>query len=741
MRKTITIATFVALGAATVGVKAVQTVPFATGNPNMKGSDTLKEITQDLITANALNLIYDGTGSSNGQSAVVSTSTATTAAQVLQTIAPMSRMLNNGASLCTTTTANLPKAEGIAFALDGVSVVAADANTAACSNEGETCTPDGTGLKVSGSNDWRETLRLIYAGMPTSAGNTIANRDCNSTARRTLVDNWSNLFQNSCAGCADSNPDSATTEPGLRHAFRRDEESGTTDVFLTLLNLPTINFSQGSTGTSYERAAANSVFCNVKRATDNYRIPFGAQPHPLPSGQTSGDPDPANPDFTWDDNANPGLPLVAPFYPEFQDMDPIRRKCAGTNDIATNGTVAVAPTEEVCGPQGPGGGTLGLVLPINPPPSEASGISAYPTNFCSRNRFRLGDAPRNRLNQPVTCPNGDSPLGQQCLYPVRDTGDGLHWDFACINGRNNVPSTRFSSKALVPRAPFGTSTTSDGRVYNLFPHVGVFDDTVASQASGVGAFRTISRPNPSSPLNKVDARIAGAFYRIHVNRSLNTTDATLDTCRKDSATDQLGCLAKASPCSFSYAGGEATALNTGTRALRVNQIPAAERCIQNLEVHRAGEAIYPMSRLLFVNSYRGFSNLVAAAPFNESDAAPGDTELRLVRAFASISDAKVRQYGFVPLVNDPICADLNEATVCPTQSGGVNVNACNTAHLAGLKSCENSDTLSGAAVAGYGPSCAACGNGQLDAGEICDDGNLVAEAIGIGCKPDCSGTN
>src|SRR5687768_4759603 len=100
MRKTIALATFVALGAATVGVRALPTVPLITGNANMRGSDTLKEITQNLITTNGLTIVYDGTGSSNGQQALVATSTATTEAQVQQTVAPMSRMLNSSANLC-----------------------------------------------------------------------------------------------------------------------------------------------------------------------------------------------------------------------------------------------------------------------------------------------------------------------------------------------------------------------------------------------------------------------------------------------------------------------------------------------------------------------------------------------------------------------------------------------------------------------------------------------------------------
>ena len=63
------------------------------------------------------------------------------------------------------------------------------------------------------------------------ARSPIAEKDCASEVRTTLINTWGNMFQ---GGCTNSN----CTQ--LKHAFRRDDVSGTTDTFLELLALPAI---------------------------------------------------------------------------------------------------------------------------------------------------------------------------------------------------------------------------------------------------------------------------------------------------------------------------------------------------------------------------------------------------------------------------------------------------------------------------------------------------------------------
>lgn len=173
MRTTIATAAFAALAAGTLGVSAKDTVP------NMAGSETLKDMTRDVLVecgANCANLVYLGGGSAVGE-ANLSSGT--------QSVAPMARPLNGTSGICEF--GQPEKTEGIVFALDGVAVVAQQTN--ACNSAAQ-----GLQFDPAVGNSWRDVSRLIYAGMPAAAGSNILLRDCNSAARRALVDNWNDIF-------------------------------------------------------------------------------------------------------------------------------------------------------------------------------------------------------------------------------------------------------------------------------------------------------------------------------------------------------------------------------------------------------------------------------------------------------------------------------------------------------------------------------------------------------------------
>jgi hypothetical protein len=125
----------------------------------------------------------------------------------------MSRALTSGIcdTVGTTGGPSTRTTESLVFALDSADIVA---NTAtACNTSGQGLRRDvaATGAPTA----WRDVLRLLYAGMPAGASTDILQRDCNSSARRSLVNNWDDLFEGSCTSCNDSNPDSGVTEPGL----------------------------------------------------------------------------------------------------------------------------------------------------------------------------------------------------------------------------------------------------------------------------------------------------------------------------------------------------------------------------------------------------------------------------------------------------------------------------------------------------------------------------------------------
>ena len=275
MRSSIAMATFMALAAGTVGAGAIDSVP------HMVGSDTLKNLTlQVLSSCTALHTLgdpitYDGTGSGSGENAMKIVDATRT-----QLIAPMSRAM--GTAICSVAGATRAGAEGMVVALDGVAVIV---NNTTVGAEGI----DYPGVAADPANQWRTVLRLIYMGMDPAVGTNVFARDCNSDARKAIVNNWDNVFHGTVTSCTDSHPSvpgagangydqaNAIVEPGVRHAFRRDDESGTTDVFLAQLSLSGVNFAQAApTGSTAAQAAvyrslAGSPFCNNKRPEDDWQ--------------------------------------------------------------------------------------------------------------------------------------------------------------------------------------------------------------------------------------------------------------------------------------------------------------------------------------------------------------------------------------------------------------------------------------------------------------------------------------
>jgi hypothetical protein len=486
------------------------------------------------------------------------------------------------------TTKDASKAEGLAFALDGLSIVMSTASAGPCNSGAADCnaaTDPNSGLASTRAvthsggtytfTNWTDVLRVVYGGLLFAAGNNITTRDCNSSVRQAVVGSWNNLFQVDCAG---------TTCTQLAHAFRRDDESGTTDVFLAVLNLPSLNLQTGV-----------STFCNVIQPV----------------------------------SAGPNRP---PYFPEFQDNDPVRRPCVGTGNlpVTPGGEPPSAPTEQVCSKDG----TLGVVIPINPPPVRATQAPLpYPLNYCARGRFNLGRAPRISASASDRCPNGDIPvLGNQCLVPV-DVNDSRQ----CINGRNNLPPLRLD--------PVGANAV-DGRVYNL--HTRKAD----------GTYQTIRRPGTAAG-TVVEAELVGSFYRIHATRTALAAPSTTGICREPDATLQLGCVAQANPCSMAYAGREATTI-AGTIAAKLAALEPTTDCVRNL-ITGAG-APYPFSRKLYLNSMVGFESVTGQ-------------ELALAGCFANeaLVNPIVSANGFITLGQDVFCEDFPENT-CPGQTS--TNNAC-----------------------------------------------------------------
>jgi parallel beta-helix repeat protein len=414
----------------------------------------------------------------------------------------------------------------------------------------------GTGLAYSGSSvfasgaqqDWRYVLALLYGGLDLSTGVV----DCGQASRQTLVSSWANLFQNGCANadgvCGDSAHGGA-----LWHAFRLDDSSGASAVFAAALGLSPTPSAGAANG------FGASPFCNAinwDATSANANCTMGA--HNQWTGPGGVD-DPAStttpkhrrpPPGTWGDSPDPSQgALGADVLPtSFQDNDPIRRPCLGG---ATNAPLRSG--EEVCNIEG----TLGLVIPI-PDSSflatQTASLTQYPTNAC--NTFLFGKGPTvftcavrgSGTHHSGACPNGDALIAGGCLIPV----DAIGGTSQCVATKATVP-------ALESRSVGG----ADGRAYNVHMR----DGTVVEPTMGY-AQKQITGPSGTISLDFV-----GGYGRIHQVETVFTTGAVAPVpCHRSAATDQIGCLVQADPCSIAYAGdGARTDITGGADALRVAQ--------------------------------------------------------------------------------------------------------------------------------------------------------------------------
>lgn len=639
MKKTLAGALFVALGAAATGAGALD-------NINLLGSDTLKPLTIQVLAAcpNAAGLTYSGTGSGAGEGAVRNGT---------QTVAPMSRFLAAGNTCAFSATPT--EAEALQVGLDALSIVVSSQHRTSCDPDspptGAACTKDvETGLRYSNGttpltcqsngasvtiNDWRAVLRLIYFGLtPADVDSTLYlnERDCNDPCRVELVSTWGKLFQNACSGgdCTQ-----------LRHAFRRDENSGTTDAFRDLLGV--------RVGPDYVADGNKGFpFCN------EFDTGAGTTANPA-GGPATRDVAPACAPITIAGTAtgNGGLP-PRPYFDLYQDADPIRRAVIGTGNLALDLKTPppVAPTEQVASSRG----DLGLVLPISVPPLSGTVTnaerharigtvdragSAVPTQYCTRGFFKFGAAPSiAALVTPPTgsnctaggpgyglCPNGDVPKGGcfdnvshvviggtgLCPYPVFDADGAANTtndqDFRCINGANNRPTISTGVNQMDPAIKAACIVTAfDGRVYNLHPHNSSGGAYVTQPYSYSGAF--------TPPVTASGARqVVGAFYRLHETRTAVSGFSGCvgdNCCGLDDSTDQIGCLVGANPCSIGFAGenslnqevatlpdaGGATAPRTVFGA-SIDGKEKAQACVLN--------GSYPLSRFLWLSTMIGYN--------------------------------------------------------------------------------------------------------------------------------------
>lgn len=459
-------------------------------------------------------------------------------------------------------------------------------------------------------------------GDPAVVGTRNAGRvNCMNPVRVFLANNYGSIFGDLGTPHTCRNGTCTT----LRHAFRRDDLSGTTDTFTGLVGLPGIaNPTRAFNNNSpqADRQAAANPFCNagerpmnkgdsdyldldpIRRAVD----------HQFVGGIRSGLEQVSefdSPTFGGNNNDATCNALVGGSVKIPQDRastiqpgiwpDPnIPNSTALLQaDLGSNGTGGVLRTTSTrtC---------LGLVVPVT-----------LPANFSTATQAFFGDASGNPVacdivaedgvsnavaavimdtqhSATALCPNGTP---QPCLLPYKfdPAVPTTHHNFNCISDQLN---------------PNVVGGYQDRRVFNLHP------------IDVNGHYVRDNYLNPAIPTTSLSAarqaRVVSAYYRLHTTTTTNLHNSvpTGGPCRLFSSTAQIGCLVKANTCSIGFAGREAAddlsipGTVAQNLAFMIEGVRPTTANIQNL-VTGAG-TVYPISRALWLNSIGGFSGASAA---------------------------------------------------------------------------------------------------------------------------------
>ena len=136
-------------------------------------------------------------------------------------------------------------------------------------------------------------------------------------------------------------------------------------------------------------------------------------------------------------------------------------------------------------------------------------------------------------------------------------------------------------------------------------------------------------------LDEVGNDMMNAFYNIH---AYGTISDYVAPCNMDNSTDQIACLAVASPCSLGFAGMGANTAVPSAEAMKVSGIEATIPNIVSFD--------YPLTRYLWINSLVGFSS----AESNQSDL--GACYADQTKATAALTAA-----GFIEIPSGPQTPD------------------------------------------------------------------------------------
>jgi ABC-type phosphate transport system substrate-binding protein len=638
MRTSIAGSLFLLAGAGAVAVAAADT----TGNNlNLNGSDTLFEVTKEVLSmcpgasGRGIQYLGGGSGVGIGQQQLGN-----------QRVSPGSRSMKNSEYCAGTASGgSAANSEALLLGIDGISVVtnkdtSCSSALGAANGLGRSFTvPAGT-YTVNTSFD---VLDLLYFGLHNGTGGSTAGAyDCNSAQRKALVGAWQNLFRSDCSSGA------GICTTGLTHAWRRADVSGTADAFVGILNPP---------------GKGLGTLSNVPTGKSRKKVPF-CNSHDANNGTSSFLDEGAPTSFT-------GLTFWS--ASDMQDEDPIRVNATPNTTTSTTGDT-IARGFQV--PAGNFKGTLGMVLPILPPDAAGIGLTdAYPAANCSTFCDLVPVIKGAQIPAGYTCVDGTAPTLGGCYQPIITQANP---DPRCIA----TNSTRC----------FGVSGSPDGRAYNMATVVLRTQIPTANQAASNFTYQYALDANKRI--------MTGSYYRIHMrkpspNAAPNAALGQTGICQEPDATQQIGCLVDADRCSAGFAGREAAqdfpglgsppnppadqlkalALDAPGVALTPPFTPDGlggftDQALKNLTAASGTTPFYPLSRRLYLHTMYGFGDaqLFAGAGSPNPDMASGERELVKCYHNPAITTVAISDNGFVIHTDGAgniECLDYPEDTPAP----------------------------------------------------------------------------
>lgn len=460
-----------------------------------------------------------------------------------------------------------------------------------------------------------------------------ASANCLNPVRLALFNTYGNMFSDIATGAGSCRTGSCVK---LKHAFRRDDLSGTTDTFDTLTGLPTIAnptlaFIPGSEEIPDRNAIANPL-CNGGEAPTNKGMTDYLDLDPIRRNASS---------LNSGGNRS-GLEQVGELVPAFGGNNN-DASCMLDQDPTTAGVQPAIPQHHgsanaalLPDPNIPNSLAL-LQTDLGKDPTVATGL--LPSPYSKQTRICLGavlpiTVPANYLtaqmayfadpsNNPVVCDALDPPGVGPGVAFASVVADRLHGASLCPDGTPQpcllpykVDPTQTSGKnfncvqaALNPLR----GGIQDLRVFNLHP-VDVNGHYVLDNYVN-GSIPTTN--NTVGIVAGKQNRVVTAYYRLHVTSTDNTGGSvpTGGPCQTFDSTLQIGCLVKANSCNIGFAGRTAVddfPAPAQNFALLQDGIVGSTLNIQNLAT--GGTPVYPLSRKLFLNSIVGFASPLVTAP-------------------------------------------------------------------------------------------------------------------------------